>query len=120
MMRMDCPSSTGNGMRPKSSTTWCVWLSKPACVQLKLPTTVAVAGLAGGWSWVEGGAADQGGVVAPEGVAGKTRVPGSSARADRADALHACAPPGCGAWLAHCCGGTSGGSCSQVNCSSIG
>ncbi|MNV33170.1 hypothetical protein D3C71_1245310 [compost metagenome] len=48
MMPMDCPSSTGNGMLPKSSTTWCVSLSKPASVQLKLPTTVAVVGLLGG------------------------------------------------------------------------
>ena len=46
-MPIDWPSSTGNGIAPKSSTMWCVWFSKPASVQLKLPTTVAVVGLFG-------------------------------------------------------------------------
>ncbi len=41
-MPIDWPSSTGNGMLPKSSTTWCVSFSKPVSVQLKLPATVAV------------------------------------------------------------------------------
>jgi hypothetical protein len=47
-MPIDWPSSTGNGMAPKSSTMWWVSLSKPASVQLKLPTTVAVVGVFGG------------------------------------------------------------------------
>ncbi|MCY1311712.1 hypothetical protein D9M70_620500 [compost metagenome] len=47
-MPIDWPSSTGNGTTPKSSTMWCVSLSKPASVQLKLPTTVAVVGVFGG------------------------------------------------------------------------
>ena len=46
-MPIDWPSSTGNGIEPKSSTMWCVWLSKPASVQLTLPTTVAVVGFFG-------------------------------------------------------------------------
>ena len=43
-MPIDWPSSTGNGIEPRSSTMWCVSLLKPASVQLKLPTTVAVVG----------------------------------------------------------------------------
>src|ERR1035441_3083104 len=41
-MPIDCPSSTGKGTAPKSRTMWCVWLWKPASVQLTLPATVAV------------------------------------------------------------------------------
>jgi hypothetical protein len=39
---MDWPSSTGKGMAPKSSITWCVSYSRPTCVTRTLPTTVAV------------------------------------------------------------------------------
>src|SRR5664279_2494377 len=65
-MPIDCPSSTGNGMAPKSSTTWCVWLWKPASVQLTLPTTVAVVGLFGPNRLVYACAADHGGTVEPQ------------------------------------------------------
>ena len=65
MTAMDWPSSTGNGWLPKSSTMWWVSLSKPASVQLRLPTTVAVTGLLGPCRLVYGWAADQGGTVAP-------------------------------------------------------
>ncbi len=39
---MDWPSSTGNGMVPKSSTMWCVSYSLPTSVTRTLPLTVAV------------------------------------------------------------------------------
>ncbi len=51
-MPIDWPSSTGNGIAPKSSTTWWVWFAKPASVQLKLPTTVALVGFFGGKRFV--------------------------------------------------------------------
>jgi hypothetical protein len=41
-MPMLCPSSTGNGVLPKSSTMWCVSYKAPTSVTRTLPDTVAV------------------------------------------------------------------------------
>ena len=115
-MPMDCPSSTGNGMLPKSSTTWWVSFSKPASVQLKLPTTVASVGLLGGNRLVYGWAADQGGTVAPYWAERKAWDPGST---DAAGARGGASAEGAAASAASASDKSSGGSSSQVSCSSI-
>ena len=60
-MPIDCPSSTGNAVLPKSSTIWRMSLEEPSSVSEKLPVTVASAGVASGYTLTYGLAADHGG-----------------------------------------------------------
>src|SRR5664279_2568797 len=120
-MPIDCPSSTGNGMAPKSSTTWCVWLWKPASVQLTLPTTVAVVGLFGPNRLVYACAADQGGTVEPQAALlnGASPLAASGLTASTGSAAAAAAASGATPSAASCSGVSSGGSSSHVSCSAM-
>ena len=67
-MPIDWPSSSGNGIEPKSSTIWCVSYSRPTAVTRTLPATVAMTdadAAFGPYRLVYACAADHGGRVAP-------------------------------------------------------
>src|SRR4051794_27904880 len=120
-MPIDCPSRTGNGIAPKSRTMWCVWLWKPASVQLTLPTTLALVGFFGPNRFVYACAADHGGTVAPYAAllngASPFAASGLTASTGSAPASAAAsgATPSAESWSAV----SSAGSSSQVSCSSI-